>query len=118
MVSWLAYAAGSAVLLVGLVVVELAVVGSADPSAVWLAAVVAWSVQLGAYAALLAGRRRGAGFVVGWASGMLVRFAAVGAVALWVTRKPELDAASALLSLVAFMMVLVLLEPLFLRLAD
>ncbi len=118
MLSWFAYAAGSAVLLVGLVMVILAVVGGADPRAVWLAAVIAWPVQLMAYAALLAGRRRGHGFVVGWASGMLLRLAAVGAVALWVTRGTAMDPASALLSLVGFLMVLVLLEPLFLRLAE
>lgn len=118
MVSWFAYAAASAALLVGLVVGVGALVESADPAALVLAAVVAWVVQGLAFAALVAGRKRGQDFLVSWAAGMLLRFAVVGGVAFWVTRSSELDAATALVGLVGFVMVLVLLEPLFLRRAD
>lgn len=118
MVSWFAYAAGSAALLVGLAAGAGALFAGADPEALWLAAAVAWGVQLMAFAGLVAGRRRGLDFMVSWAGGMALRFAAVAGVAFWVTRSSALDAATALLGLVGFVMVLVLLEPLFLRLAD
>lgn len=118
MVSWFAYAAATAALLVVMAAGAGALFGSADPTSLWLAALVAWAVQLMAFAALVAGRRRGLDFMVSWAGGMVLRFAVVAGAALWVTRSSGLDAATALVGLVGFVMVLVLLEPLFLRLAD
>ena len=47
-----------------------------------------------------------------------VRFAAVGVVAVWLTQAERYDPATVLVGMVAFIFVLVLLEPLFLRLAD
>ena len=112
-----AYGAASGVLLVALAMVVVTVFASADPGGVRLAAVIAWPVQLAAFAALVKGRE-GTGFLVSWLGGMALRFAAVGAAALWVMRADGPDPASLLVSLVGFVFVLVLLEPLFLRLTN
>lgn len=112
-----AYGLASGALLVAMAALVTAVVGVADPEGVRLAAWIAWPVQLIAFGVLVVGRK-GAGFIAGWAGGMALRFAAVGAAALWVTRASGPDAASLLLSLVGFVFVLVLLEPLFLRLTS
>lgn len=103
----------TAVLALGIVLL----VGAVEPAAVWVAAVAAWGVQMAAFAVLVLGRG-GPGFMVGWGGGMALRFAAVGVAALWLTRTEAFDPASLLLSMVGLMFVLVLLEPLFLRLAD
>lgn len=117
----LSYAGVSALLLVLLALGVVGLVEAAEPAGVWLAAMIAWPVQVAAFWALVAGRRTtgaGSGFMLAWAAGMALRFGVVGAVALWVTRMSAPDPATTLLSLVGFVFVLVLLEPLFLRLAD
>jgi hypothetical protein len=96
----------------------VAVVPGTDTGSVWLAAGVAYGVQLAAFAVLVRGRRRGTGFLVGWAGGMAMRGAALAGMAIWVTVSDTHHAESALLGLIGFVMVLVLIEPLFLRLAD
>lgn len=111
-----AYGVASAALLAAMAVLVVTVV-EADGAAVRWAAVIAWPVQVAAFAALVKGRK-GLGFMAAWTSGMALRFAVVGAAAIWVTRSAGLDAASLLVSLVGFVFVLVLLEPLFLRLTD
>ncbi len=113
----LSYAAASAVILTGLAAGVIVLVDAAEPAAVWLAAGIAWPVQVVAFWALLASRG-GPGFMLSWAAGIALRFGAVGAVALWLTRTGAYDPATGLVSLVGFVFVLVLLEPLFLRLAD
>lgn len=113
----LTYGVAAAALLAGLAALVTALVPGAEPRAVWVAAAITWPVQLAAFGALVAGRR-GVGFMAAWAGGTALRFAAVGAAAIWVTRFGSLDPASLLVSLVGFMFGLVLLEPLFLRLAD
>lgn len=118
MPGWVVYSVGSAALLVLLAAGVSAVFTDADDGAVWLAAGVAWVVQLIAYVLLAVGRKRGAGFMVGWGLGMLLRFAALAGMAVLVTVSETYDPASALLGLVGFMMVLVLIEPLFLRWTD
>jgi hypothetical protein len=115
--AFFAYGVATGVLLGGLALGVLALVAAAEPAAVGLAAGLAWVVQLVAFAVLVKGRK-GSGFVVGWAVGMALRFGAVAAAAIVVTRSDSLDPATALVSLVGFVFVLVLLEPLFLRLAD
>lgn len=117
MKAFLAYGAASAVLLVVLVLLVTAAVEAADAGSVRLAAAIAWPVQLAAFAALVKGRQ-GLGFVAAWGSGMALRLVAVGAAALWVTQVDGHDPAALLVSLVGFVMVLVLMEPLFLRLTD
>lgn len=111
------YAAASAVLLALMAATVIGLVDAADAAGVRLAAGIAWPVQLAAFAALVAGRE-GIGFVASWAGGMALRFAAVGAAAFWVTRADGPDPASLLVSLVGFVFVLVILEPLFLRLTN
>lgn len=82
---------------------------------VWLAAVVAWVVQVASFGMLVAADGDGGRFMVGWAGGMALRMAAVVALAVWAVRFGDLPAAPLLLSLVGFVFVLVLIEPLFLR---
>jgi hypothetical protein len=48
-------------------------------------------------------------------SGLVLRMGLVGGVAIWVTRTAVLPPATLLVALVAFVFVLLLLEPLFLR---
>ena len=117
MKAFAAYGAASGVLLVALAVLVAMVFDSADPTGVRLAAVIAWPVQLVAFAALVKGRE-GTGFLVSWLGGMALRFLAVGAAAVWVLRADGPDPASLLVSLVGFVFVLVLMEPLFLRLTN
>lgn len=116
--AWTAYAVASAVVLVVLVLGAALLVAPGDEGGLWVAAGVAFAVQLAAFGALVAGREGDRAFLLSWGSGMLLRFAAVAAVALWATRATALDPAVTLVSLVGFVFVLVLLEPLFLRLAD
>ena len=84
-------------------------------NAVWVGAGVALVVQLAAFAALVAWRDRGSLFLVGWLGGMLLRFGAVGVMAVWLSRTDALPRAAALVSLVGFVFLLLLLEPVFLR---
>lgn len=112
---WVAYAgAGLVVVAVGAGLGTM-LVSSSAVGAVWFAAVLAWVLQLIAFAALLAVRERPELFLVGWLSGLVLRFGAVGVVAYWLSRSGVLPLAPALVSLVAFVFVLLLMEPLFLR---
>ena len=118
MTAWISYAATSMVLMVGLAAGVGWLVGPERSAGVWLAAAVATAVQLPAFAALVVSRRKGRDFVISWASGMLLRFAAIAGAAYWVTRATNLDGGVTLLSLVGFVFLLVLVEPAFLRLAE
>lgn len=118
MTAWIAYAASSVALLVALAAAIGWLVGSGRADGAWLAAALAAVVQLPAFGALVAARRRGRDFMVSWASGMALRFAVIAGAAFWVTARTTLDPAVTLLSLVGFVFLLVLLEPAFLRLAD
>ncbi|HUH11552.1 MAG TPA: hypothetical protein VMK65_00525 [Longimicrobiales bacterium] len=116
MKAWLAYAVVAAALL-GLLATGLSLLlDDAATPALWLAAGVAYAIQLLAFGALVAGRDTGTGFIVGWGGGMALRLAAVAAMAFWVTQRSTLPAAPALVGLVGFVFILVLLEPVFLRL--
>lgn len=114
--AWRTYAVWSAAVLLLLAVV----VGLALPARatgwIWTSAAVAYGVQLAAFGALVAVRRRPERFVAGWVGGIALRIATVAALALWVVRGPS--AAAALLSLVGFLFVLMLMEPVFLRIAE
>ena len=113
--AWLAYAG------VGLVVVGAAAVGATlllegeAARAVRVAAGIAYVLQLGAFAALLAVRGKDALFLAGYLGGMVLRFGGVGVVAWWLTTTAALPRSAALISLVAFLFLLLLLEPIFLR---
>jgi hypothetical protein len=113
--AWLAYAAVSLVITVIGVLVGTAVQGPEAASAVRFAGILAYVIQLAAFAGLVLVRDRSDLFLVGWGAGLLLRLAAVGLVAAWLSRDPVLPIRPALLSLVAFVFVLLLIEPLFLR---
>lgn len=118
MTAWIAYAATTMALMVGLPAGIGWLLGPERSAGVWVAAAVATAVQLPAFAALVVSRRTGRDFVVSWASGMLLRFAAIAGAAYWVSRSTRLDPGVTLLSLVGFVFLLVLMEPAFLRLAE
>lgn len=118
MSAWLRYAAVSALIVFALGVGVVLLVSGADPGSVWLAAATAWVVQLAAFGMLVAGRRRESGFIAGWGGGMALRFVALAGLAMWVTASDIHQPESALLGLIGFVMVLVLIEPLFLRMTD
>jgi hypothetical protein len=113
--AWLPYA--GAALLATAAVAGAATVLVPPPAArgVWAAAAMAYVLQVIAFALLLVVRERAQLFLLGWLGGMLLRFAAVGAVAFWVTRTGALPAAATLVSLAGFLFLLLLLEPVFLR---
>jgi hypothetical protein len=113
--AWLIYAGVGLVVTAAGVVVGSVVAGPEAAGAVRFAGVLAWLVQLLAFAALTLVRGRSELFLLGWGAGMMLRLAAVGLVALWLTRDPVFPIRPALLSFVAFVFVLLLLEPLFLR---
>lgn len=112
--SWLSYAAaGAALTVVGGGVVGL--LAGADARAVWIAAAIAYVVQLGAFGLMVALQGQPQLFMIGWLAGMMVRFGAVGVCAFWLSRTAALPLSTTLLSLVGFLFLLLLLEPLFLR---
>jgi hypothetical protein len=111
---WAGYAAaGLALTLVG-GWVGAALVGVAGRPGVWFAAALSYGVQLVAFAALLAVRGRPQLFMVGWLSGMVLRFGVVGLVAFWLARTEALPPEVTLVSLVTFVVLLLFLEPWFL----
>jgi hypothetical protein len=111
--AWLLYAAvAAAVTLLGAGLGTL-LVTPASVGAVWFSAGLAFLLQLAAFAALV--RERHELFLLGWGVGLVLRFGTVGVVAVWLSRNPVLPPRATLVSLVAFVFVLLLLEPLFLR---
>ncbi len=116
--AWLRYAAASAAILAVLALGVAFLMPGTQPAAVWLAAVVAFVVQLGAFALLFIRRGKPSGFMVGWGGGMALRFVAVAGMAAWVSVSERHHPETALLSLVGFVIVLALVEPVFLRMTD
>lgn len=113
--SWLSYAGvGLAVTLIAAAVATSLVAPAARP-AVWFGAGLSYALQLVAFGVMLALRRDAQLFMIGWAAGMVLRFGAVGAVAFWLSRSPVLPRDVTLVSLVGFVVVLLFLEPLFLK---
>ena len=112
---WLRYA-GAGFLLVGVGVVVGLLLSTPDVHrAIITAAVVAYLVQLAAFALLLALRDKSNLFLAGWLVGMVLRFGVLGVAAFAVTRSAVLPRNALLLSLVVFVFLLLLLEPVFLR---
>ena len=83
--------------------------------AVWISAALAYVLQLAAFAALLKFRSNSQLFMAGWLVGMALRFAVVGLFAWWLANSQTLPRQAALVSLVGFVFVLLVLEPVFLR---
>ena len=115
MKAWLTYAGVTLAFTVLLAFVLGLALGGEAARAVWFAGAVAWGLQLVAFAALIAVRGSNEMFLAGWLVGLVARFAVVGVVAYWLQRTGALPIEPALLSLVGFLFVLLLMEPLFLR---
>ncbi|HEX6133219.1 MAG TPA: hypothetical protein VFZ24_04515 [Longimicrobiales bacterium] len=113
--AWLAYAGAGLMVTVALAVVATVFVAREVVGAVWFSAGLAYSLQLVAFAGLVAVRDRSELFLAGWLSGLVLRFGVLGLMAYWLTRSRMFPVGPALLSLVAFVFVLLLMEPLFLR---
>jgi hypothetical protein len=113
--AWTAYALTAAVV-VGVTGVAASLLGGAAiTKAVWLSAALAYVLQAIAFALLLVVRDRAELFMAGWLGGMVLRFGAVGVLAFYASRYTTLPLAAFLLSLVGFVFLLLLLEPVFLR---
>jgi hypothetical protein len=113
--AWLWYAAAALAVTVLGVLIGTRLVPAGAAGAVVFAGALAWIVQLAGFGALVAVRQRSDLFLFGWVSGLILRLGSVAVVALWLSRDPVFPLGPALLSLVAFVFVLLLLEPLFLR---
>ena len=87
--------------------------GPVAARSIWWAAAVAYGLQLIAFAALLAYRKRTQAFLTAWGAGILARMAIVLVGAWWVMRSEVLEPAPALLGLAGFLFVVLLLEPVF-----
>ncbi len=113
MLAWYALAGALAVALVcaglGLVLRPEALAAVA-----WMGAL-AWAVQVALFAPLLAARGRRNAFFAAWGGGTLARFVVLGVAAWWVWHSRALPLAPSLLSLVSFLFLLLLLEPVFFR---
>ena len=113
--AWTAYALTGAVV-IGVAALAVSLLAGAQVSrAVWLSAAFAYALQAIAFALLLWVRDQAQLFMVGWLGGMVLRFAAVGGLAFYASRYTTLPLAVLLLSLVGFVFLLLLLEPVFLR---
>jgi hypothetical protein len=113
--AWLTYALVAAMVIVVLALAVSLVGGGSITRAVWLAAGLAYALQLVAFGMLLLVRDRPELFMAGWLGGMVLRFGAVGVLAFYASRFTALPLEAFLLSLVGFVFVLLLLEPVFLR---
>ena len=87
----------------------------ADSRAVWFSALLACALQLPAFAGLIWFRNQPHLLLAGWLIGMALRFGALGGVAWWLSRSAALPRDAALLSLAGFVLVLLIMEPIFLR---
>jgi hypothetical protein len=113
--AWNAYALAALPVLAACAAVTSLLVERAAVPAVWFAAACAYVVQLAAFAGLVRMRDDAYKFLLGWALGIALRFGALGGVAWWLSRSAALPRSTALLSLVGFVFLLLLLEPVFLR---
>jgi hypothetical protein len=113
--AWLAYAGAALVIAAGLAAVASLFLPDLAARAVWLAAGIAWGLQLVAFALLLVAGRNATHFLAGWVAGMLLRFSALAVVAFVVSRRGVLPLDATLVGLVGIMFVLLLIEPWFLR---
>jgi hypothetical protein len=115
--AWLVYAgvALAAVAVSATLAAFLAGISTARATAIWVAALLAYALQLAAFALLIAFRDQAQLFLMAWAGGMVLRVLALVGCAYWVSQTNALPRAPLLLGYVGFVFLLVLLEPLFLR---
>lgn len=86
-----------------------------DERAIRISAVIAFAVQVFAFAIVLTVAGTGTNVFPAWGLGMLLRLAALAVMALWLVKALGLRAESALISLAAFLFITTLVEPLALR---
>ena len=113
--AWAAYAVAALAVTLLAGGIGTVVAGDDAVSAVWFAAALAYGLQLIAFAGLVWVRDRTSLFLAGWIGGMALRFGALGGVAWWLSRSAAFPREAALISLVGFVFVLLLIEPIFLR---
>ncbi len=114
MKAWSAYAgAGLLLVVVGVVLAGLA--SPADARGIRIAVLLAYVLQLIAFAVLVRVRKQPTLFLAGWLGGIAVRFIVVGVSAWWLKRTALLPPVSTMMSMVLAVFVLLLLEPVFLR---
>ena len=113
--AWLAYAGAGLALVVLLTIVAAALVEPAVRPAILIGGAIAYVLQVAAFGLLLALRDKPQLFLAGWLGGMVLRFGALGVVLYWSSRTAVLARTPLALSLVGFVFLLLLLEPVFLR---
>jgi hypothetical protein len=113
--AWLAYAVAGLVVTAVITIVAAMLAAPDAGRAIVLAAAIAYALQLVAFAVLLAVRDQAHLFLTGWLGGMLLRFGALGGCLFWASRTTYVPRAPLVVSLVGFIFVLLLLEPVFLR---
>jgi len=113
--AWVGYAGAGLLLVAAAALISSLAVGGAAEAAVWFSAGLAWILQLLAFAGLVALRRQPSLFTVSWLGGMGLRFLALAALAFFGSRTTVFPLKPLLVSFVAFLFLLVLLESVFLR---
>ena len=113
--TWAAYAIVALVLMIGFGLVAMLIVPAASVKAVWFSAALAYALQLPAFAGLIWFRGDSHLLMGGWLIGMALRFGALGGVAWWLSRSAAFPREATLMSLVLFVFVLLMMEPIFLR---
>lgn len=113
--AWLAYAGVGMALVVLLTIVAAGLVAAPIRPAILIGGAIAYVLQVTAFGLLLALRDKPQLFLAGWLGGMVLRFGALGAVLYWSSRTAVLARMPLALSLVGFVFLLLLLEPVFLR---
>ena len=112
---WAAYAVAALALMIAFAMVATLVVPAQSVRAVWFSAALAYALQLAAFAGLVWFRGESQLLLGGWLIGMALRFGALGGVAWWLSRSAAFPREATLLSLVLFVVVLLMMEPIFLR---
>jgi len=113
--AWVVYAVTALALTAAVAAIVSRVVSPTEARAVWFSAGLACVLQMIAFAGLLRVRNQAQLFLAVWVIGMALRFGALGGVAWWLSRSAALPREAALLSLVGFVFLLLLLEPVFFR---
>ena len=113
--AWVAYALTALAVTALITLVAALLTAPAARRAIVVAAVIAYLLQLVAFALLLVVRDKTHVFMAGWLGGMVLRFGALGACLYWASRTTVLPREPLMLGLVGFVFLLLLLEPVFLR---